>query len=94
MNIYQAIGVGVIFGASTKKLLFIGVRNKYIALFVPSVNVSTHHLHLISVIAIGMVLHVPWRQILLLKVSNFQNRCMELDTYGSLKMVTVLYTMQ
>ena len=84
-------GVGVIFWASTKKLLFTGVR-KNIALLVPSVNVSTHHLHLICVIAIGMALRVPWRQTLLLKVSNFQNRCMELVIYGSLEMVTVLYT--
>ena len=86
-------GFGVIFGASTKMLLFIGVRNKYCSVCAISER-KPHHLHLTSVIGIGMALRVPWRQTLLLKVFNYQSRCMDLDTYGSLEMVTAMYTMQ
>ena len=47
-------GVGVIFGAATKKILFIGVRNKYCSIYA----ISNHHT---SVLRTGMEHCVLWK---------------------------------
>ena len=59
-----------------------------------SANGRTHHLHPISVTVTGVVHPVQWKPMSLLKVFCHQSRCMELDIYGSLGMVTVLCAMQ
>ena len=68
-NTYNAnSGVGVIFGAATKALLFIGVRNKYCSIC--AIKPEMRNLTIATVI--GLVVHAAWRQTSFLK--GFSNQ--------------------
>ena len=57
-------GVGVIFGAATKKLLYIGIRNKFCAVCSIAQNTVLHH-HSTHVLKIGLALQLQWKLTLL-----------------------------
>ena len=82
-------GVGVIFGAATKALLFIGVRNKYCSICaINNRNEKPIPTHII----IGLVAQPAWRQISFLKDFANLRRCMAFGTFGSLGMEIALFT--
>ena len=85
-------GVGVIFGAATKALLFIGVRNKNIALYVPSTTEMGNQFQLTIAFVIGLVVHVAWKQTSFLKGFGNLKRCMASGIYGSLEMEIAPFT--
>ena len=81
-------GVGVIFGAATKALLFIGDTVRY----VPSITGMRNQFQLTSAIVIGLVAQPAWRQISFLKDFANPRRCMAFGTFGSLGMEIALFT--
>ena len=69
-------GVGVTFGAATKKLLYISVRNKHCAACSIAQN-TVHHHHNTCASKIGMAPPLLWKLTLLQLVSDSQKQCME-----------------
>ena len=71
------VGVGVIFGAATKAILFTGVRNKInIVQYVPLVVEIISQLHHTSVTVIGPVALAAWKLIQFWKDFGSQRICM------------------
>ena len=84
-------GVGTIFGAAIKKLLFIGVRNKYYSVYAISKWKNSpppsHQCYCNwSGTSCAMEANV------IAKGSCYQSRCIELGIYGSLGMLCVPYS--
>ena len=88
MHSYNAkSGVGVIFGLNTKRLLFMGVRNKYCSVCAVAEHKENPHNNT-SATAIGVVHHVPWRATLWQRNFGFQKLFMGSAISRWLVMVT------